>query len=75
MDGTAPPVHPADMSDDTPAPDTPGDVAKDDQRARFRAALDRKAGRHVDQAGHHPAAMHPHTAPAKPQKAFRRKSG
>jgi hypothetical protein len=46
-----------------------------DDRARFRAALERKSGKHVDPAGRSPNAVHPHTAPAKPQKTFRRKSG
>jgi hypothetical protein len=58
------------MSEQTPADDAP-----QDDKARFRAALDRKAGRHVDAAGRTPQALHPHTSPAKPQKSFRRKSG
>jgi hypothetical protein len=49
----------------------------DEAREKFRAALDRKkGGAHGDdhpRGG--PAAAHPHTAPAKPQRTFRRKSG
>ena len=47
----------------------------DDDRARYREALERKSGKHVDQAGRAPGAAHPHTSPAKPMKTFRRKSG
>lgn len=59
---------------DRPA-DRPAEDGREDARARFREALDRKAGRHVDAAGRTPQAAHPHTSPAKPQRSFRRKSG
>lgn len=49
----------------------------EETRRRFREALDRKqVGHHGhDAGGSGPAAAHPHTAPAKPQRTFRRKSG
>lgn len=62
--------------------ETPGDLPEgtvspeDEQRRRFREALDRKKfAHHAGGAGANPNAQHPHTAPAKPQKTFRRKSG
>lgn len=72
MDGTPHQVQAARMTEDEAAQEA---AAKDAARARFRAALERKTGKHVDTAGHNPNARHPHTAPAKPQKTFRRKSG
>ncbi len=54
------------------APATP-----EETRLRFREALERKQfGHHGrEAAGNGPAGAHPHTAPAKPQRTFRRKSG
>lgn len=49
--------------------------AQDEAKRKFREALDRKSGKHNDTLGHHPTVAHPHTAPAKPQRTFRRKSG
>jgi hypothetical protein len=71
VDAAAEGVQAAAMDENKPPAESP----RDDDRARFRAALERKARKHVDVAGHAPSAMHPHTAPAKPQKTFRRKSG
>jgi hypothetical protein len=49
---------------------------QDEARRRFREALDRKRlGHHSGRSSGGPQAQHPHTAPAKPQKTFRRKSG
>jgi hypothetical protein len=49
----------------------------DEAREKFRAALERKKGAAHGEAHPRggPAAAHPHTAPAKPQRTFRRKSG
>lgn len=65
-----------------PEVDVPGDLPEgsvtpaEDQRRRFREALDRKKfAHHAGSTGGGPGAQHPHTAPAKPQKTFRRKSG
>lgn len=63
--------------DGTP-PDVPEgtETPEDASRRKFREALDRKKYGHRGQGlAHNPAAQHPHTAPAKPQKTFRRKSG
>lgn len=53
-----------------------GTTPADDARRRFREALDKKKfAHHAGRAGGGPQAQHPHSAPAKPQKTFRRKSG
>lgn len=46
-------------------------------RDKFREALERKRNQHhgSDGAPRNPVEGHPHTAPAKPQRTFRRKSG
>lgn len=63
------------MSDPTKDGQAEG-ADQQEQRRRFREALDRKKGaHHAGGAGANPNAQHPHTAPAKPQKTFRRKSG
>lgn len=55
----------------------PDDAAPDDLREKFREALARKQGRGAEagSTGRTGPAAHPHTAPAKPQRSFRRKSG
>lgn len=56
-------------------PEQDSQNAKDETKRRFREALDRKSGKHADPLAHNPTVAHPHTAPAKPQRTFRRKSG
>jgi len=72
----------SDPTEDGAEVTTPGDlpegtVSPEDQaRRRFREALDKKKFAHRSgQSAGGPHAQHPHTAPAKPQKTFRRKSG
>ena len=48
---------------------------QDEAKRKFREALDRKNGKHSDPLAHNPTVAHPHSAPAKPQRTFRRKSG
>lgn len=64
------PDLPIDRHDSTETPEAAS-------RRKFREALDRKKFGHRGQAGgaHDPKASGPHTAPAKPQRTFRRKSG
>ncbi|MFP5347294.1 MAG: DUF5302 domain-containing protein [Actinomycetes bacterium] len=50
-------------------------TAKEEEKRKFREALDRKQGKHADPLAHNPTVAHPHTGPAKPQRTFRRKSG
>lgn len=60
---------PADLPEGTVSPE-------DEARRRFREALDKKKFAHRSgQSAGGPHAAHPHTAPAKPQRTFRRKSG
>lgn len=64
-------------ADSTP-PDLPAgtETPQDQARRRFREALDRKKlGHHGQGRSPDPANQHPHSAPAKPQRTFRRKSG
>ena len=49
--------------------------SREEAKRRFREALDQKQRRHGGPQSHDPAVAHPHTAPAKPQRTFRRKSG
>ncbi len=68
---------PADSEPATP-PDTPEgtESEQDSARRKFREALERKKFGHRGQSGSaDPKARAPHSAPAKPQRAFRRKSG
>ncbi len=65
-----------------PPPDTPADLPdgtvtpQDEARRKLREALDRKKfGHRAGGGAHDPAAQHPHSSPAKPQRTFRRKSG
>jgi hypothetical protein len=62
---------------ETPTDLPEGTVSPEDEaRRRFREALDKKKFAHRSgQSSAGPGAQHPHTAPAKPQKTFRRKSG
>lgn len=71
------PESPAETPAETPA-DTPEgtESVEDAARRKFREALERKQfGHHGKGGSHDPRANAPHTAPAKPQRAFRRKSG
>jgi len=68
--------------DESTEVETPGDLpegtvtAEDEARRRFREALEKKKFAHrAGSTGGGPQAQHPHSAPAKPQKTFRRKSG
>lgn len=61
-----------DSNDDQASQD---ETARDEAKRRFREALDRKQRRNNDPLSHDPVVAHPHTAPAKPQRTFRRKSG
>jgi len=66
------------MSDPQTPPDTPEgtESAEDASRRKFREALERKQfGHRGSGSAHDPRAQAPHTAPAKPQRTFRRKSG
>ncbi len=67
--GSTPSDPPADGPDGA-------ESAVDATRRKFREALDRKKfGHHGGSASADPQARAPHSAPAKPQRAFRRKSG
>lgn len=58
--------------DAPPADETPEEA----QRRKFREALERKSfGHHGNGGAHDPRMAAPHSAPAKPQRTFRRKSG
>ena len=83
--GSTPSKSPADPHADPPA-DPPADPAADlpegaespadATRRRFREALERKkSGHHGDSGSPDPRPRAPHSAPAKPQRTFRRKSG
>lgn len=68
--------------DESTEVETPGDLPEgtvtpeDESRRRFREALEKKKFAHRSGAtSGGPQAQHPHSAPAKPQKTFRRKSG
>jgi hypothetical protein len=71
------PERPDDVAAEGPGGPDDGAGAADDVREKFRQALARKQGRGGDgsAAGRTGPATHPHTAPAKPQRSFRRKSG
>ncbi|HSF27146.1 MAG TPA: DUF5302 domain-containing protein [Actinomycetes bacterium] len=63
------------MSSESTDPDAPN--GPDELREKFREALARKQGRggEAGSSGRTGPARAPHTAPAKPQRSFRRKSG
>lgn len=68
--------------DDSTEVETPGDLPEgsvtpeDKARRKFREALEKKKFAHRSgSTSGGPQAQHPHSAPAKPQKTFRRKSG
>jgi hypothetical protein len=71
------------MTDEKPTEDAPTDTPAeaadgDDQRRKFREALDRKSGRSDDPAaaeGRGTSKIHGAHGPAKSQRTFRRKSG
>jgi len=53
----------------------PAPKVEDEAKRRFREALERKQAHHGPSAAADPTTQHPHTAPAKPSRTFRRKSG
>ena len=68
--------------DESTEVETPGDLPEgtvtpeEDSRRKFREALEKKKFAHrAGQSAGGPQAAHPHSAPAKPQRTFRRKSG
>ena len=63
--------------DSTPDADLPPDESQDEDetRRKFREALARKQGRDHLGGSAAPATPHPHAAPAKRGRTFRRKSG
>jgi hypothetical protein len=65
------------LMSDTKGSGEPAPAPDDDMRERFREALARKQGKTGDASanGRTGPVQHPHTAPAKPQRTFRRKSG
>jgi hypothetical protein len=69
-DEPTPAAYSTDASDDTA--NTPDEV---DTRQRFREALARKREREHLGGAAPTAVQHPHAAPAKPNRTFRRKSG
>lgn len=60
------------MTDEKPAPPA---AVENEAKRRFREALERKQAHHNPSAAADPTTRHPHTAPAKPSRTFRRKSG
>lgn len=60
------------MTDKEPARPAP---VEGEAKRRFREALERKQAHHNPSAAADPATRQPHTAPAKPSRNFRRKSG
>ena len=65
------------MPDTKPADAEPAGEpsAESEAKRRFREALERKQAHHSPSTAADPATRHPHTAPAKPSRTFRRKSG
>lgn len=62
------------MPEKKPQPPSAPPVA-DEAKRRFREALERKRAHHGPSAPADPTTQQPHTAPAKPSRSFRRKSG
>ena len=67
---------PSDPPADRRGPPGGRESPADATRRKFREALDRKKfGHHGDSGSADPRTRAPHSAPAKPQRTFRRKSG
>jgi len=70
-------MQPMESDESTPAvePQQDADPDEEETRRKFREALDRKKGRDHLGGSSGTTAQHPHAAPAKRSRTFRRKSG